>query len=441
MIVIGNEAREKMLEGINLTANAVKPTLGPMARTVVLKEHSRPIIVNDGVTVARAIHHEDEFVDMGAKLLIEVATQAQNLAGDGTTTACVLAQAFCQVGMELIEEGGNPVKIAETLKEIVHEISDSLLSQSNLIENSDEIKNVATIAANNDEYIGGLIAEAIEKVGKDGVITVNESKDMNTTIDVVQGLEIDRGYRTHHLATDKEKNQTVMENPLILVSNFNIIRFQEIIPILEKVAETKRPLLLISRGLEQHAISNLIVNVMGGVVQCCAIESPDYGYVSDTLLEDISIVVGAKFLDYQTNIKMEEVQIKDLGEAEKVVVGELRTTIIGGSGKKKKVEERANMITNHIEDADNEFMADKMRTRVAKLLGGVAVLNVGAASEVEMRDKMERIDDALNATRAAMEMGVISGGGTALAEISSAMLDETTDAEKSGLLECLFAPY
>jgi len=441
MIVIGNEAREKMLEGINLTANAVKPTLGPMARTVVLKENSRPIIVNDGVTVARAIHHEDEFVDMGAKLLIEVATQAQNLAGDGTTTACVLAQAFCQVGMELIEEGGNPVKIAETLKGIVHEISDSLLSQSNLIENSDEIKNVATIAANNDEYIGGLIAEAIEKVGKDGVITVNESKDMNTTIDVVQGLEIDRGYRTHHLATDKEKNQTVMENPLILVSNFNIIRFQEIIPILEKVAETKRPLLLISRGLEQHAISNLIVNVMGGVVQCCAIESPDYGYVSDTLLEDISIVVGAKFLDYQTNIKMEEVQIKDLGEAEKVVVGELRTTIIGGSGKKKKVEERANMITNHIEDADNEFMADKMRTRVAKLLGGVAVLNVGAASEVEMRDKMERIDDALNATRAAMEMGVISGGGTALAEISSAMLGETTDAEKAGLLECLFAPY
>jgi chaperonin GroEL len=441
VIVIGNEAREKMLEGINLTANAVKPTLGPMARTVVLKEHSKPIIVNDGVTVARAIHHEDEFVDMGAKLLIEVATQAQNLAGDGTTTACVLAQAFCQVGMGLIEEGENPVMVAESLKEIVHEISGRLLEDSHPIENSDEIKNVATIAANNDDYIGGLIAEAIEKVGKDGVITVNESKDMNTTIEVVQGLEIDRGYRTHHLATDKEKNQTVMENPLILVSNFNIIRFQEIIPILEKVAETKRPLLLISRGLEQHAISNLIVNVMGGVVQCCAIESPDYGFVSDTILEDISIVVGANFLDYQTNIKMEEVEITDLGEAEKVVVGEIRTTIIGGSGKREKVEERANMITNHIEDADNEFMADKMRTRVAKLLGGVAVLNVGAASEVEMRDKMERIDDALNATRAAMEMGVISGGGTALAETSLSMLDKTTTAEKAALLECLLSPY
>jgi len=325
--------------------------------------------------------------------------------------------------------------------EIVHEISGRLLEDSHPIENSDEIKNVATIAANNDDYIGGLIAEAIEKVGKDGVITVNESKDMNTTIEVVQGLEIDRGYRTHHLATDKEKNQTVMENPLILVSNFNIIRFQEIIPILEKVAETKRPLLLISRGLEQHAISNLIVNVMGGVVQCCAIESPDYGFVSDTILEDISIVVGANFLDYQTNIKMEEVEITDLGEAEKVVVGEIRTTIIGGSGKREKVEERANMITNHIEDADNEFMADKMRTRVAKLLGGVDVLNVGAASEVEMRDKMERIDDALNATRAAMEMGVISGGGTALAETSLSMLDKTTTAEKAALLECLLSPY
>ena len=327
------------------------------------------------------------------------------------------------------------------MPEIVHEISGRLLEDSHPIENSDEIKNVATIAANNDDYIGGLIAEAIEKVGKDGVITVNESKDMNTTIEVVQGLEIDRGYRTHHLATDKEKNQTVMENPLILVSNFNIIRFQEIIPILEKVAETKRPLLLISRGLEQHAISNLIVNVMGGVVQCCAIESPDYGFVSDTILEDISIVVGANFLDYQTNIKMEEVEITDLGEAEKVVVGEIRTTIIGGSGKREKVEERANMITNHIEDADNEFMADKMRTRVAKLLGGVDVLNVGAASEVEMRDKMERIDDALNATRAAMEMGVISGGGTALAETSLSMLDKTTTAEKAALLECLLSPY
>tara|TARA_R100001015_G_C4620908_1_gene177971 strand:- start:225 stop:1799 length:1575 start_codon:yes stop_codon:yes gene_type:complete len=441
MIVIGNEAREKMLEGINLAANAVKPTLGPMARTVVLKEHSKPIIVNDGVTVARAIHHEDEFVDMGAKLLIGVATQAQNLAGDGTTTACVLAQAFCQVGMELIKEGENPVKVAESLKEIVHDMSELLLKNSNLIENSEEIKNVATIAANNDDYIGKLIAEAIETVGKDGVITVNESKDMNTTIEVVQGLEIDRGYRSHHLALDKEKNQTVMENPFILISNFNIIRFQELIPILEKVAETKRPLLLISRTLEQHAISNLIVNVMGGVVQCCAIESPDYGYVSDNILEDISIVTGGKFLDYQTNIKLEEVKIEDLGQAEKVTVGELKTVIINGGGEEEKVKERANMISNHIDDAQNEFVADKMRTRIAKLLGGVALLNVGAASEIEMRDKMERIDDALNATRAAMEMGVISGGGTALAEYSLTAIDKTNTHYKAALLECLMSPY
>tara|TARA_R110002020_G_scaffold372803_1_gene584232 strand:- start:3156 stop:4730 length:1575 start_codon:yes stop_codon:yes gene_type:complete len=441
MIVIGNEAREKMLEGINITANAVKPTLGPMSRTVVLKENSKPIIVNDGVTVAKAIHHEDEFIDMGAKLLIGVATQAQNLAGDGTTTACVLAQAFCQVGMGLIKEGENPVTIAEKLKEITHEISVSLVDASDVIEKSDDIKNVANIAANNDEHIGSLIAEAIETVGKDGVISVNESKDMNTTIDVVQGLEIDRGYRSHHLALDKEKNQTIMDNPFILVSNFSIIRFQELIPILEKVAETKRPLLLISRTLEQHAISNLIVNVMGGVVQCCAIESPDFGYVSDTMLEDIAIVTGGEFLDYQTNIKLEEIQISDLGEAERVTVGEIKTVIINGGGSEEKIKERADMISNHIKDAANDFVADKMRTRIAKLLGGVALLNVGAASEIEMRDKMERIDDALNATRAAMEMGVISGGGTALAEISLSMLDETTTAEKAALLECLLAPY
>ena len=316
MIVIGDEARDKMLKGINLVADAVKPTLGPMAKTVVLKENGRPIIVNDGVTVAKAVHHEDEFVDMGAKLLIEVATQAQSLAGDGTTTACVLAQAFCERGMDLIKEGANPVDVSNDLKLQVDEISSKLLELAKPIEKSSDIVNVASIAANNDKDIGSLIAKAIETVGKSGVVTVSESQDMNTTVEVVNGLEIERGYRHHHFTTDKEKNQTVMENPLILVSNLQIVRFQEMVPLLEKVAETKRPLILISRLLEEHAMANLIMNVLNGIVKVCPIESPDYGHISDALLEDIAIVTGAKFVDYHANDKLEEVEIYEVPDPE-----------------------------------------------------------------------------------------------------------------------------
>ena len=435
---MGEEAREKMLKGINLAADAVKPTLGPMAKTVVLKENGKPIIVNDGVTVARAIHHEDEFIDMGAKLLIEVATQAQNNAGDGTTTACVLAQAFCQEGMKQIEQGNNPVDVANALTNMVVKTKTHLLTMVKPINDAKEIENVASIAANNDVFIGELIAQAVEKVGSNGVITVEESKDMTTGIEKVQGMEIERGYRSHHLAVDKEKNITEMLNPLILISNFNIIRFQELIPILEKVSESKRPLLLISRTLEQHAISNLIVNVMGGVVQCCAIECPDYGYVSDSILEDIAILTNGKFLDYQANMKLEDVNIEDLGQAEKITVGELKTLIVNGAGNKENIEERMNMIEGHLEDASNEYVMDNMKTRIAKLSGGIAVLHIGAASEIEMRDKKERVDDALNATRAAMEMGIISGGGTALLQCSEIV---DYDSLENGFKWCLVTPY
>ena len=431
MIVIGDEARDKMLDGINLVANAVKPTLGPMAKTVVLKEYGRPIIVNDGVTVAKAVSHEDEFVDMGAKLLIEVATQAQSLAGDGTTTACVLAQAFCEKGMELIKQGKNPVHVSNELKKVTDEISKELLKSAKSISESTEIVNVATIAANNDKYIGELIAKAIEKVGKSGVVTVSESQDMNTSLEVVNGLEIERGYRHHHFTTDKEKNQTVMENPLILVSNLQIVRFQELVPLLEKVAETKRPLVLISRLLEEHAMANLIVNVMNGIVKVCPVESPDYGHISDALLEDIAIVTGAKFVDYHANDKLEEVTLEDLGSADKVTIKENKTVIVNGHGEPSSLVVRAKMIEGHYDLAKNDFQLDKMKTRVAKLLGGVAVLKIGASSEIEMRDTMERVDDALNATRAAMELGIIEGGGLTLAKIKI----------KSDFTECFSQPY
>ena len=435
MIVIGDEARDKMLKGINLVADAVKPTLGPMAKTVVLKENGRPIIVNDGVTVARAVHHEDEFVDMGAKLLIEVATQAQSLAGDGTTTACVLAQAFCERGMNLIKDGANPVDVSNDLKLQVDEISEHLLSLAKPIEKFSDIVNVASIAANNDKEIGELIAKAIDTVGKSGVVTVSESQDMTTSVEVVNGLEIDRGYRHHLFTTDKEKNQTVMDNPLILVSNLQIIRFQELVPLLEKVAETKRPLVIISRQLEEHAMANLVMNVRNGIVKACPIESPDYGHVSDNLLEDIAVVTGAKFVDYHATDKIEEVEIEDLGTCEKITIGESKTVIVNGSGTKEQVEERAKMIEGHYELAKNDFLLDKMKTRVAKLLGGVAVMKIGAASEIEMRDTMERVDDALNATRAAMEMGVIRGGGFELAKIDG------HEQYKYPFFKCLNKPY
>ena len=294
---------------------------------------------------------------------------------------------------------------------------------------------MASIAANNDKDIGSLIAKAIETVGKSGVVTVSESQDMNTTVEVVNGLEIERGYRHHHFATDKEKNQTVMENPLILVSNLQIVRFQEMLPLLEKVAETKRPLILISRLLEEHAMANLIMNVLNGIVKVCPIESPDYGHISDALLEDIAIVTGAKFVDYHTNDKLEEVKIEDLGTCEKITVGEAKTIIVGGAGSTQEVEERAKMIEGHYDLAKNDFQLDKMKTRVAKLLGGVAVMKIGAASEIEMRDTMERVDDALNATRAAMDLGVIEGGGFTLANMND------SGKYRHSFFECLKKPY
>jgi chaperonin GroEL (HSP60 family) len=321
MIVFGEEARDKMLAGIQLVARAVKPTLGPMAKTVVLKEHGRPIIVNDGVTVAKAVSHEDEFVNMGAKLLIEVATQAQNIAGDGTTTACVLAEQFCLKGMKEIEKGRNPVHVVEELNKVVDEFCSIIEDISIPVE--DKLAQVATIAANND-------------------------------------------------------------------------------------AETKRPLLLISRTLEQHAISNLIVNIMNGAIKCCAIECPDYGEHSNEVLKDLAELTQGKFFDRDAGDKLEDVNIEDLGTAEMVKVSDVSTLIVGGKG---DVSSRVENITSKLESAPNDWVADKMRSRIAKLEGGVAVLHVGAISEIEMRDKKERIDDALNATRAAMEMGIVAGGG------------------------------
>ena len=406
MIVFGEEARDKMLAGIQLVARAVKPTLGPMAKTVVLKEYGRPIIVNDGVTVAKAISHEDEFVNMGAKLLIEVATQAQNIAGDGTTTACVLAEQFCLKGMKEIEKGRNPVHVVEELNKVVDKFCSIIEDIS--IPVDDKLAQVATIAANNDAEIGELIGKAFDMVGSSGIVTVKESTNMETSIEVVKGMQLDRGYRTPYMTTNEEKNLSELVNPLILICNFNITHFQDMMDFLEKVAETKRPLLLISRTLEQHAISNLIVNIMNGAIKCCAIECPDYGDHSNEILQDLAELTEGKFFDRNAGHDLNSINIEDLGSAEMVKVSDISTLIVGGKG---DVQPRVENIRAKLESASNEWMADKMRSRIAKLEGGVAVLHVGAISEIEMRDKKERIDDALNATRAAMEMGIVAGGG------------------------------
>jgi len=406
MIVIGNEARDKMMTGINLVADAVSPTLGPMAKTVVLKEFGKPIIVNDGVTVAKAVSHEDQFIDMGAKLLISVATQAQNIAGDGTTTACVLAQAFCEYGMKRIEEGVNAIHVVKEMNDYIESFVEYVGEQSIPVENIEHIRNVASIAANNDSEIGALIAEAFDAVGNTGIVTVKESKSMITSVDVVKGMQLDRGYRSPYMATD---NKCDLEDPLVLISNFRIVHFQDMLSFLEKIAESKRPLLLISRTLEQQAISNLIANILSGVIKCCAIECPDYGEQSDAIMRDIAALTNGKFFDMAVGDTLDKVNLEDLGTAEMITITDTTTLIVNGGGDETVVAEYAKTI--NVADATNDWMADKMKARIAKLVGGVAVLNVGAVSEVEMRDKKERIDDALNATRAAMEMGIVAGGG------------------------------
>ena len=406
MIIFGEEARDKMMDGIRLVANAVKPTLGPMAKTVVLMEHGKPIIVNDGVTVARSVSHEDQFVNMGAKLLIEVATQAQNIAGDGTTTACVLAEQFCLKGIKEIEQGKNPVHVVEELNHDVNSFCEYILEQAIPVEG--KLSQVATIAANNDPEIGDLIGSAFEMVGSSGIVTVKESANMETSIEVVKGMQLDRGYRTPYMTTNEEKNLSELEDPLILISNFNMVHFQDMMEFLEKIAASKRPLLLISRTLEQHAISNLIVNIMNGAIKCCAIECPDYGEHSNEILQDLAELTEGKFFDKDAGDKLEDVNIEDLGSASMVKVSDVSTLIVGGKG---DISSRVENIRIKVEKAANDWLADKMKNRIAKLEGGVAVLHVGAVSEIEMRDKKERIDDALNATRAAMEMGIVAGGG------------------------------
>ena len=411
MIIFGKEAREKLLTGINLVADTVQPTLGPQARTVVL-QGERPIIINDGVTIARHITHSDPFVQMGVQLVQSVASETQGNAGDGTTTAAILARYLCNEGLERVENGESPIKLKKELENHVAAVVAALQENSIPVTDEKMVTQVATISANNDNELGKLISEVVALVGKDGVITVDEGNSIETTFEVVDGLELDRGYISHIMMNDMENARCVLENPLIFMCNDSIKNFQDVLPILEIAVANKRPLLIMAKVFEGSALSNLLINLMQKTLECAVIRMPNFGDESIEEMEDIVSVIGGSVINIEVGGEVSKTTFEDLGQCSKVIITKNKTTIIGGESGLAK--ERIAGLQTLVENAPNDWAKDKLRLRIGKLSGGVAVIRVGGATEIEMRERKERLDDALNATRAAMQEGVVVGGGKAL---------------------------
>lgn len=413
-IIFNENARQAILRGIDKVANTVKVTLGPRGRTVILDKSASPLISNDGVTIAKEIELKDKFENIGAKLIKEVASQTQDKAGDGTTTAAILTQSMIAEGIKNITAGANPVAIKKGIEIAVEKIVQYLKEKSVRVENKQRIAQVATISANNDEYIGNLIAEAMEKVGSNGVITVEEAKSIETTLELVEGMQLDRGYLSPYMASDQEKMETYYDEPYILITDKTISSVKEIVPVLEAVSHESRPLLIIGEDVEGEALTMLVINLLRGVLKVCAIKTPGFGDEKREILEDIAILTGGKVISKDKDDKLENVTIEDLGSAKKVKVTKEDTLIIQGKGRKDKIENRIRMIKSKIDTETSEYAREDLRKRLAKLSGGVAVINVGAATETELKEKKMRIDDALHATKAAVEEGVVPGGGLAL---------------------------
>lgn len=417
MIVFGKDARDKLLEGINLVANTVSPTLGPQARTVVLQSHT-PVIINDGVTIAKHITHEDEFVNMGVQLVQTVASEAQGNAGDGTTTASILARRLCGEGLASVEGGASPVKLKREMEEAVTEVVNALHEAA--IPVTDEmIQQVATISANNDESLGELIFNVVNTVGKDGVITVEEGNSIETYFEVVEGMELDRGYISHIMINEMENARCVLENPLVLMSNASIRNVQDMIPALEIAIANKRPLLIMAKVMEGAALNTLLVNLMQKTIECCVIRMPNFGDDAIEEMEDIASIIGGEVLNTEIGADVSKVTFEQLGSCAKAIITKSKTTLVGGEN--SGGPERIAGLEALLENAENDWARDKLRLRIGKLGGGVAVINVGGATEVEMRERKERLDDALNATRAAMQEGVVVGGGKALLNARAAI--------------------
>jgi chaperonin GroEL len=419
------EARASLLRGVNILAEAVRATLGPKGRNVVIdKKFGSPTITKDGVTVAKEIELKDNYEDMGAQMLKEVASKTSDVAGDGTTTATVLAQAIFREGLKNVTAGANPMGLKRGIDNAVAAVVEELKKLSKSTKDKKEIAQVATIAANNDKTIGDLIAEAMEKVGKDGVITVEESKSADTALDVVEGMRFDRGYLSPYFVTDSERMEVVLEDALILIHEKKISAMKDMLPLLEQVARSGKPFLLIAEDIEGEALATLVVNKLRGTLQTAAVKAPGFGDRRKAMLEDIAILTGGKAITEDLGIKLENIKLEDLGRAKKIVVDKDNTTIVEGTGKSKDIEGRIKQIRAQIDETTSDYDREKLQERLAKLAGGVAVVKVGAATETEMKEKKARVEDALNATRAAVEEGIVPGGGVALLRAAKA-LDST----------------
>ncbi|WP_185869463.1 chaperonin GroEL [Blattabacterium cuenoti] len=410
------EARDKLKKGVDALANAVKVTLGPKGRNVVLqKSFGGPQVTKDGVTVAKEIELEDSIENLGAQMVKEVASKTNDVAGDGTTTATVLAQAIVREGLKNVAAGANPMDLKRGIDKALEVVIFDLKKQSREVGgNTEKIKQVASISANNDEKTGSLIADAFEKVGKEGVITVEEAKGTDTSVDVVEGMQFDRGYQSPYFVTNTEKMITEFDQPQILLSDKKIAAMKDLLPILEPVAQSGKPLLIISEEVEGEALATLVVNKIRGTLKVAAIKAPGFGDRRKAMLEDIAILTGGTVISEETGSKLEDVKLNMLGKAERVIIDKDNTTIVNGGGNKKNIRARVDQIKAQIETSTSDYDKEKLQERLAKLAGGVAVLYVGAASEVEMKEKKDRVDDALNATRAAVEEGIVAGGGVAL---------------------------
>ena len=435
-IKFNEEARKGMEAGINKLSNTVKVTLGPKGRNVVLdKKFGSPLITNDGVTIAREIELEDPYENMGAQLVKEVATKTNDVAGDGTTTATLLAQAIIREGLKNVAAGANPMIIQKGIKKAVDKAVEGIKEFSKPVETKESIAQVASISAA-DEEVGKLISDAMEKVGKDGVITVEESRSMGTTLEVVEGMQFDRGYVSPYMVTNTEKMEAELEDPYILITDKKITNIQEVLPVLEQIVQQGKPLLIIADDVEGEAMATLVVNKLRGTFNCVAVKAPAFGDRRKDMLQDIAILTGGTVISEDLGYELKETSIEMLGKARRVTVGKELTVIVNGAGEQSAIEERVALIRNQIEISDSEYDRDKLQERLAKLAGGVAVIQVGAATETELKERKLRIEDALAATRAAVEEGIVPGGGTVLLNVIpkvKALLEETNGDERTGV--------
>lgn len=429
------EARGSILRGVNVLANAVKVTLGPKGRNVVIeKSFGAPLITKDGVTVAKEIELENKFENMGAQMLKEVSSKSNDDAGDGTTTATVLAQAIFREGAKIVTAGHNPMTTKRGIDKAVETLVEALSKLAKPVKNKQEIAQVATISANNDTEIGDMISEAMDKVGKEGVITVEESKSAETFLDVVEGMQFDRGYLSPYFVTNSERMEAVMEDAFVLIYDKKISSMKDMVGVLEGVAKSGRPLVIIAEDVEGEALATLVVNKLRGTLNVAAVKAPGFGDRRKSMLEDIAVLTGGTVISEETGMKLEAATLADLGTAKRIVIDKDNTTVVDGAGKKADITGRVNQIKAQMEETSSEYDKEKLQERLAKLVGGVAVIHVGAPSEIEMKEKKARVEDALNATRAAVEEGIVAGGGTALVRVLKSLDDlEANGEEKWGV--------